>query len=207
MLEVGYNPCSATKLEAEVTPKLDENKLTYKGFFKAVNEEPSEFIEIFVSDWNKDHWAFYAYIDKDNYEEDIEQINQLMTELNYRDGDVYIELINHSEDLESFYSYLYDLGKYTQSDVLNKEYWEILEEKEDDHFYYFVKLNGSSYIEDLKNAEFITFEDWYEVLELYNPDLYKALDESNGLCCFDIEHFYNCSGFYELNDCIVEEIN
>jgi len=180
--------------------------MKYNGFFKHINSKPSgEYIELFVSDWNKEHWAFYVYIEQGNYESDIDEINELMTKLNYRDGDIYIELINHSDSLSGFYKYLYELGYMTQSDVLNKELWEILEDKGDSHFLYFQKLNGSASIEDLRDAEFTSFNDWYEVLETYHPDLYKALDESNGLGCFDIQHFFNCQGFHEINDCIVSE--
>jgi len=179
--------------------------MKYKGFFKTVNDKPIEGINIWVSDWNKDFWGFYAWIDKDNYEEDIQAIQKLIKQLNYRDGDVYIELIDYEGELDSFYHYLYDLGKYTQSDVLNTKYWEILEEKGNPFFHYFSELNGSGYIEDLESAEYIVFNDWYEVLETYHPDLYKALDDSGGLGSFDIEHFYNCSGFHEIGDVIVCE--
>lgn len=185
-----------------------EKKLNYKGFFKHTNEKPTgEYIEIFVSDWNKEHWSFYVYISQDNYEEDIEEINNLITELNYRDQDYYFELIDRSDELKGFYNYIYDSNRYTHSDILNIELWEILEEKGDNHFLYFSKLNGSSEIDELRDAEFMTFQDWDEVLEMCHPDLYKTLDESHALCCFDIEHFYNCSNLYKIDGCIVEEIN
>jgi len=184
--------------------KLETNELKYKGFFKHINEKPiEEYIELFVSDWNKEHWAFYCYISKDSYETDIEEIQELITKLNYRDGDVYTELINHSDELEGFYKYLYDIGQYTQSEVLNTKYWEILEDKGDFHFRCYQKLRGGNYIEDLESSEFSTFNDWYEVLEVFNPDLYKCLDESNGLGCFLIEQFFNCQGFHEIDDLIV----
>ena len=180
--------------------------MKYKGFYKSVNPKPvGDYIQLFISDWNKEHWGLYVYISKDNYEEDIEDIQKLTKELNYRDGDVYHELIDCSESLKEFYKYLSDIGHYTQSDILDTELWEILEEKGDSFFLYFRKLNGSNNRDDIKEAEFITFEDWYEVLETYHPDLYKALDENNGLCCFDIEHFYNCQGFTEIDDQIVLE--
>ena len=126
--------------------------MEYNGFFKHTNDKPTgEYIEIFVSDWNKEHWAFYSYIDKDCYEDDIQEIQELMTKLNYRDGDVYIELINHSDELEHFYMYVYDSGYYTHSAILNTRLWEILEEKGNEHFIYFSKLNGSSDIDELAN--------------------------------------------------------
>jgi hypothetical protein len=187
--------------------KSDNTELKYKGFFKYINKEPTdEYIEIFVSDWNKEHWGFYAHISQDDYETDIDNIQELITKLNYRDGDVYTELINHSDELKHFYKYLYDLGHYTQSDVLNPELWEILEEKGDKHFLYFSKLNGGSYIRDLQSFEYVTFEDWYKVLETFNPELYKALDENNGFGCFGIEHFFNCQNFHEIDGLIVEEV-
>lgn len=178
--------------------------MKYKGFFKAVNKKPSgDYIEVFVSDWNKDYWAFYSYIEKDNYETDLEEINELIKKLNYRDGDVYIELIDFNGELDGFYHYIYDANEYTHSSILNPEYWEILEEKGDFHFKCFTKMNGSNDLQELKDIEYSVFSDWYEVLETFHPDLYKALDESNGLCCFDIEHFFNCQGFTEIDDCIV----
>jgi len=180
--------------------------MKYKGFFKHTNDKPTdEYIEIFVSDWNKEHWGFYTYISKDNYEQDLEDIGELMTKLNYRDGDVYIELINHSDDLENFYKYIYDSGNYTHSAILNPKYWEILEEKGDSHFLYFSKLIGSCDIEELENQEFFVYNDWYEVLETYNPELYKSLDEHNGFGSFDIEQYFSCQGFTEIGDVIVSE--
>ena len=180
--------------------------MEYKGFFKAVNPKPTgEYIEIFVSDWNKEHFAFYSYIDKDNYEDDITEINKLIKKLNFRDGDIYIELIDCSTGLDGFYKYLYELGYYTQSDVLNKEYWEILEDKGDEHFSLYSHLRGGSDIDELKDFEYSVFNSWEEALEIYNPELYKALDEANGLYCFDIQHFYNCSGLYEIDDLIVAD--
>lgn len=182
--------------------------MEYKGYFKHINSKPDgEYIEIFVSDWNKEFWSFYVYIERDNYEEDIEEINNLIEKLNFRDGDYYFELIDRSEELKGFYDYIYDSNRHTHSEVLNLELWEILEEKGDNHFLYFSKLNGSNEIDELRDAEFMTFQDWDEVLEMCNPNLYKILDESNGLCCFNIEQFYNCCNLYEINGCIVEEIN
>lgn len=187
---------------------LDNTEIKYKGFFKHVNDEPTgEYIEIFVSDWNKEHWAFYVYIDGDNYEEDIERINNLITELNFRDQDYYFELIDRSDELKGFYNYIYDSNRHTHSEVLNIELWQILEEKGDNHFLYFSKLNGSSEIDELRDAEFMVFEDWYEVLEMCHPDLYKALDNGNGLGCFNIQSFYNCCNLYRIDGLIVEEVN
>ena len=71
--------------------------MQYKGFFNPVNAKPQgDWIEVFCSDWNKDHWAFYAYIGVDSYERDTKEISDLVEKLNWRDGDTYIELINHS---------------------------------------------------------------------------------------------------------------
>jgi len=181
--------------------------LTYTEMFKAVNEKPthSEWVEIFVSDWNKEYWGFYAYISKDNYETDIDDINAVISKLNWRDGDTYIELIDHSANLEGFYHYIYKTGSMAHWDILDTDYWDILEEKEDFFFKCFTELNGGTRKEDLQSAEFSTFQNWDEVLETYYPDLYKPLDEANGLSCFDIPSFFNCQGFHEIEDCIVLE--
>ena len=94
---------------------------TYKGYFQWVNSKPQNgWIEVFCSDWNKDHWAFYAYIGIDSYREDLKGINSLIERLNWRDGDVYVELIDHSKGLSDFYHKLYDLGW----EVLNPDIWE-----------------------------------------------------------------------------------
>jgi len=99
--------------------------MEYKGFFKSVNEEPKndEWIEVFASDWFKDYWAFYAYISLKNYQKDIEAINELIHKLNWRDGDVYVELINHSDGLHDLYHWLYEKGYFTHHDALNPENW------------------------------------------------------------------------------------
>lgn len=98
--------------------------LTYKGFWNSVNEKPrGEWIEIFASDWFKDYWGFYAYISLENYEKDIEGINNLIHRLNWRDGDVYVELINRSEGLKDFYHWLYERGYFTHHCALDPENW------------------------------------------------------------------------------------
>jgi len=188
----------------ERIPDGEDGELVYRGFFNSVNERPAgEYVQLFVSDWNKEHWAFYAYVDPDSYEDDLDAIGELRAALNWRDGDIYVELIDRSEGLKGFYEYLYSQGYMTHSDVMDRELWEILEEKGDDHFRYFQKYIGSSYREDLLNFEYSVFEDWYDALETYNPDLYKTLDEANGLSCFDISQFYNCQGFHEEGDQVV----
>ncbi len=81
--------------------------MKYRGFWESANSKPKNgWVQIWASDWNKDHWGFYAYIDTDNYSADIKEIQDLITKLNFRDGDVYIELINHSENQEAFYNQL-----------------------------------------------------------------------------------------------------
>ena len=107
--------------------------LNYKGHYTAVNNPAESYIEIFCSDWNKDYWSFYAYINADTYEQDTKDVLALIKKLNYRDGDVYVELINHSDDLESFYKILYDNDWYAEWSTLWPDYWvkaqELLEVK------------------------------------------------------------------------------
>lgn len=195
------------KVEADI-PQTGNKQLIYNGFFDHVNTKPKgEYVQVFITDWNTDYWAFYAYISKDTYEEDIDAIWKLIDTLNFRDGDVYIELINHSEGLENFYKYLYQVGKYTHQHIFNKDYWEILQEKGDRHFLYFNKVNGSNDIDDLRNSEYMVFEDWYEALETLHYELYKALEVSNALSCFDIAHFYYGTPLFRMDDgTIVEEL-
>lgn len=101
--------------------------LKYKGNWNAVNSKPAddEWIEVFASDYLKEHWMFYAFIRLSHYEEDVEAINKLINKLNWRDGDVYVELINHSdnEDIAEFYRKLYDAGYFTHWNVLNPINW------------------------------------------------------------------------------------
>ena len=126
--------------------------MKYKGYFNAINQKPKndEWIEIFASDWFKDHWVFYGFISLQNYEQDIKEICDLINELNWRDGDVYVELINHSPKLKGFYQELYDKGYFTHWDVLRVENWHkkfacaeddeedlwTYPEKPDTHLYY-----------------------------------------------------------------------
>jgi hypothetical protein len=101
------------------------NELRYRGYFNAVNPKPDDnYILIFASDWNKDYWAFYAYVSRRNWREDISQINDLIKRMNWRDGDVYVELIGfHDETMRDFYMYLHDLDEWAHWTVLDPEQW------------------------------------------------------------------------------------
>ncbi|GAH71951.1 unnamed protein product, partial [marine sediment metagenome] len=106
----------------------------YGGFYNTVNSEPQDsWIKVFCSDWNKDHWAFYAYIGVDSYQEDLKGINRLIERLNWRDGDVYVELINHEDDAKNIYDKFCDRGGWDHGAILNAEAWiEISEEIENE---------------------------------------------------------------------------
>ena len=96
----------------------------YRGYFNKVNSKPQDsWIEVFCSDWNKDHWAFYAFIGVASYREDLKGINSLIERLNWRDGDVYVELIDRSEDLSDFYHKLCDDDS-SSWDVLTPDIWK-----------------------------------------------------------------------------------
>ena len=173
-----------------------------------MSEEIKEpYIEIFVSDWLKEYWFFYAYISLNKYEQHIDYINKRISKENYRDGDVYVELINHHGEIDGLYNYVYHSFDLSHQEILNPKIWELFVEKGNDFFKYFEKFVGSNYLEDLENSEIITFSDWYEVLETYNPDLYEVLEKCYGLSAFDITHFYNCQGFHEIDDLIVLVVN
>ena len=160
---------------------------------------------IFVSDWNMEYWAFYAVIDRDSYEDDISDIRSLIKMLNWRDGDWYIEMVDQTGDIDGFYNHMYDRSSLTHQDILDTDFWEILIEKGDDHFKYFDKLIGTDSIVDLRDAEFMTYSDWDDVLHCWNPDLYTALESANGLGCFDIEGFYNGYNLEMIDGMIVSE--
>ncbi len=103
-------------------------KPEYNEIFEEANQPETEnWVEIFASDWNKEEWAFYAYIDVDTYSKDIDNIGELIGELNWRDQDVYIELIDYSpyKDpvMEKFYHKLYNAGYMTHWNALNKKNW------------------------------------------------------------------------------------
>lgn len=116
---------------------MDQNEekkpLKYNGFFKNVNssKDLDQWIEIFVSDWNKEYWAFYVYIDLDDLETSLEEINNFISEMNWRDGDYYTELIDHdgSEDTEKIYNAFYDRGGFDHNSVLWLDNWEEIQEK------------------------------------------------------------------------------
>jgi len=109
---------------AESNMKIEE--LKYRGYFNAVNPKPEgNYILVFCSDWNKDYWAFYAYISQKNWREDLRQINDLVRRMNWRDGDVYVELIDfHDETMRKFYMTLYDENDWAHWDALDPEQWE-----------------------------------------------------------------------------------
>ena len=97
----------------------------YKGFYNEANQpETKHWIEVFVSDWNKDYFGLYAYIDVATYEKDIKNIWKLINSFGYG-GDIYIELINHSDDkkVKEFYHWLYDRGYWADWDALNPKVW------------------------------------------------------------------------------------
>jgi hypothetical protein len=104
----------------------ETEKLKYKGYFNEVNSKPEgNYILIFASDWNKDYWAFYAYISQQDWWKDIRQINNLVKRMNWRDGDVYVELINfHDETMRKFYMTLYDESDWAHWNALDPETWK-----------------------------------------------------------------------------------
>lgn len=108
----------------QINPMIEP--LKYQGFFNAVNPKPvGNYILVFVSDWNKDYWAFYAYISHENWKNDIRQINELIEKMNWRDGDVYVELIDyHDETLHDLYHYLYDNGDMAHWNALDPKEWQ-----------------------------------------------------------------------------------
>lgn len=130
--------------------------MKYKGYFNVINKKPKddEWIEIFAGDWFRDHWAFYAFISRKNYELDINKILDLIKELNWRDGDVYVELINHSPKLRGLYMKLYELGYDTDWSALRVENWNKLldcsedEDEDEDEDWAYPELPDTSHYYD-----------------------------------------------------------
>jgi len=186
---------------SEGEKEQQRKRLEYRGFWKQVNQKPSEGIQLWASDWNKDYFGFYSWIDKDSYERDTESINALIARLNSPPGDVYIELIDHTPSLEHFFNFLYDLNEYTCWEVLNPRWWKLREEKGDEHFRVFKQHHGDrGTLDDLARFEYSSFADKYEFLETFHPELYKSLHESSALDSFDVKGFVRCESGILWND-------
>lgn len=172
---------------------------TLDDHLQYLNSKPgNDYIEMFASDWLKEHWSFYAYIDATRHEHDLELINSEIARLNYRDGDVYVELIDRSPGLEHFYDYLCSRGECAHWDVLDNGYWNALEERGDDHFLILRRCFGAQYHrspEDARDEDgYAVYSGWNDVLENLMPEVYKVLEEHNATSCFDTEaHFYGTS--------------
>lgn len=102
--------------------------MKYNGFWNHANDKPESYICVWISDWNKDYWGFYVYINKNNYEADTKELLKLIDKLNYRDGDVYVELIDHSPDLKELYEYMWERDWYQSWYNLNPILWASAEE-------------------------------------------------------------------------------
>lgn len=103
--------------------------MKYHGFWNHANTKPESWICVWVSDWNKDYWGTYVYIDSTKYEEDTKELLKLINKLNWRDGDVYVELIDHSPDLKELYNYMYERDWYQQWSTLNPDLWTKAQEE------------------------------------------------------------------------------
>ena len=158
--------------------------MEYKGFWKTINEEPDDHIMVFCSDWNKEHWAFYAYIDLENWEDDINELNDLISvgRLNFRDGDYYIELIDHSgQDLtKKIYHKHYERGYMSHSSVLNSNEWEeIIEEIENEPPTFTDGYEAQEYLEEILGKDYLynvlqnwtSRSEWLTIYERYNQGL------------------------------------
>jgi hypothetical protein len=140
----------------------------------------------------------------EKYEHDLEFILAEMNKLNYRDGDTYVELIDRDEGVKHFYRYLYERGTYSHWDALEKGFWEGLESKGDDHYLILHECYGPQYHSSAEAAKdedgYSVFSDYEEALQTYQPDLYQALENANGLCCFDTGRYFNGHSCTKLSD-------
>ena len=176
--------------------------LEYEKFGNTVNTGIDDNITIFVSDWNKDHWAFYAHINLDQYEDDINDIHGLIKKLNWRDGDVYIEMVDYDGEMEYFYSCVYDMGYFDNWDIMNTDLWEIGEENDDELFQVAKCVLGTvdkDSIKELAEDGYILCEDYDDLLEHIDPELYKLIDDKGVWHCFTSEYYFN--GWSNVNRC------
>ncbi len=90
-----------------------------------MNKKPeSDYVLVFVSDWLKDHFGFYAYISLTNYEEDIQAIHELKKRLNKWGTDIYVEMIDHSSGLKDFYTEQYNRDTWAHWHILDPDTWK-----------------------------------------------------------------------------------
>ena len=176
----------------------DEDALQYQGFGRTVNRKPAEGIQLWASDWHKEHFGFYAWIDEQHFERDIPRIETLILKLNWRDGDVYTELINHTPGLRHFYDFLYDRSELSDGAALEPVWWRILEEKGDEHFRIAkLHLRDGALAGEVGALQYGKFENMESALEGCHSELYNALKKASALSCFDIRRFYQqSSGIY-----------
>jgi hypothetical protein len=176
-------------------------EIKYNGFFNQANEpETDEHITIFVSDWLKDYWAAYVSIDADSYEDDIDKIHEFILKMNWRDGDVYIELVNEN-GLNGFYQLALSKGWLSDHEILNKELWEILEDEPNQvKLYAAAKIGPCGPVSEVKEwlEMVIVAEDYDELFEMIHPEHMKYLEENNLFSDFNTETFFNGHPVHEL---------
>jgi hypothetical protein len=176
--------------------------LEYKEFMKTVNEEPnSEHVTIFVSDWNKEEWAFYAHIALSQYQDDIEEIQDLIKRMNWKDQDVYVEMVDCSQDMTGFYSCVESMGYLDNWQIMDPELWEMRDDNTDEFFNVASQVLGSvdkDGLQSMIDEGYSIYEDYDEALENLYPELYEALEKASALCCFDSEHMFN--GWGEIHE-------
>jgi len=165
-----------------------------------VNEEGSDGVTLCVQDWNGDYFIFYAHINLDNYEDDIKNIQKRIAKENWRDGDVRAMLVDYFGETEHFYDFMYNASDFVLSEILNPEYWEVLEEKKDGHFEIIKEQFCDVSVVNAQCEDYSVFEDWDDALEIYYPELYKELEKNHGFSCFDSEAFFNSDSTSTLED-------
>lgn len=160
--------------------------LEYKGIGEHVNPNSVTAITIAVQDWNGEYWMFYADIDMHTYSEDCEEISELIEKLNWRDGDVRIELIDYNSELTGLYEYFEMIG--ANFEILDTDYWDVWDDRGDDFFEAYSELNGGHDFSDLKNTDYTIYEDKWELVEELYGELWGKLQEYNVTHCFDVDY-------------------
>ena len=138
-------------------------------------------IEICVYDWNNEYWASYIRVDEYNIDEVCEFIN----ELNWRDGDYEIQLIQDHGDTGG----LYDFLRGQENEVLNPAVWSIWSKCGDDHIAVYNDVIGDADIDGLRTFEYSSYNDVYDLMDCMFPDLYRVLRDNCMMHLFDTDGF------------------
>jgi hypothetical protein len=171
--------------------------MEYKEYGCNVNEKPDDGWVEFCVEHND--FMFYVYIDKDNYDVQLEETLGLIEELTDDPGGSYVEVVDWDADICSFGTYM----EYNTNSIyeLDGSFWWVLNEYGDTRFEISNECFGVyAPISEIENMEYMIFADYDEMLESLCPELYETLENANALFSFDSENYLDDGNVYELDD-------